>query len=51
MTMKFTRNTIVWVLILAYLIVVSGFMSEKQSGQLINSIDITHPGCRPVAFY
>jgi cell division protein FtsQ len=41
MTMKFTRNAIVWALILAYLIVVSGFMSEKQSGQLVNSIDIS----------
>jgi cell division protein FtsQ len=40
MTMKFARNAIVWVLILAYLVVVSGFMSERQSGQLINSIDI-----------
>ena len=39
--MKFTRNSIVWVLILVYLIVVSGFMSEKQTGQLINSLDIT----------
>jgi len=38
--MKFTRNIIVWVLILAYLIVVSGFMRDTQSGQLIRSIDI-----------
>jgi cell division protein FtsQ len=39
--MKFTRNSIVWAIILVYLIVVSGFMSEKQTGQLINSMDIT----------
>jgi cell division protein FtsQ len=40
MIMKIARNAIVWILILTYLIVVSGFMSDKQSGQLINSIDI-----------
>ena len=39
--MKFARNAIVWGLILVYLIVVSGFISDKQSGQLINSVDIT----------
>jgi len=39
--MKITRNSIVWILILVYLIVVSGFMSEKQAGQLINALDIT----------
>jgi cell division protein FtsQ len=38
--MKLTRNSIVWTLILVYLIVVSGFMSEKQAGQLINTMDI-----------
>jgi cell division protein FtsQ len=38
--MKFTRNILVWVLILAYLIVVSGFINDKQSGQVIHSIDI-----------
>jgi cell division protein FtsQ len=38
--MKITRNSIIWVLILVYLILVSGFMSEKQAGQLINSLDI-----------
>ena len=39
--MKYARNVIVWVFILAYLVVMSGFMSEKQSEQRINSIDIT----------
>jgi cell division protein FtsQ len=39
--MKFTRNSIIWALILMYLIVVSGFISEKQAGQLVNSLDIT----------
>lgn len=39
--MKFTRNSVVWVLILVYLIVVSGFMSEKQAGQLVGSLDIS----------
>jgi cell division protein FtsQ len=38
--MKLTRYSIIWALILVYLIVVSGFISEKQSEQLINSIDI-----------
>src|SRR4030042_3339149 len=38
--MKFTRNSIIWSLIMVYLIVVSGFMSEKQAGLLINALDI-----------
>jgi cell division protein FtsQ len=37
---KFTRNSIVWILILAYLIVVSGFIRDKQAEQLINEMDI-----------
>ncbi|MBN1416761.1 MAG: hypothetical protein JW973_16815 [Bacteroidales bacterium] len=38
--MKFTRNIIIWALILGYLIAASGFISEKQAGQLVNSLDI-----------
>jgi cell division protein FtsQ len=38
--MKITRISILWLLILLYLILVSGFISEKQAGQIINSIDI-----------
>jgi cell division protein FtsQ len=38
--MKIFRNIILWVAILAYLIVVSGFMKEKQDSQLINALNI-----------
>ncbi len=38
--MRIARICILWLLIIVYLIVVSGFMSEKQAGQIINTIDI-----------
>ncbi len=38
--MKIARISILWLLIAVYLTVVSGFITEKQAGRIINTIDI-----------
>ncbi|MBN2274040.1 MAG: hypothetical protein JXK95_06890 [Bacteroidales bacterium] len=38
---RFIQHIIIWIIVLAYLIVVSGFIKEKHAGQLVNTMNIT----------